>query len=159
MTSSRGLLLEILKQGALKIDEVERRIYARRDVLGFGVEAEDIISAAVAEGIVVAISDGGKTYLRIPAPFVKLERVYHDIEYLTYKAEADFLNGYQRFGIKPTEGQIAEIRWADGTITNETIVQEANNFRRIPGFHALIRGVKVWVPLDHPGIKVRADAF
>lgn len=171
MSTTRKTLLGLLKDGPRKLDDVLRDL-ARSGKLGFGVEPEDVWSAALVAGDVVGYNDGQKTWARIGAPFVQLRRgndwgsVYFAVQPLDDRGMAS-----ARRGITSVEGQVIEIKWPDGSISQERITHCVIFSRvsdhgtvsdvqsTIPGVEINHRGVKTWIPLDTEGVRVRSDAF
>lgn len=134
--------------------------------------APDLVGEALLAGDVVSLSDGGKTWLRNGAPFVALQRGNDwGHEYLAYKAKGDHGECSIKYSIQAKEGQVVEVLWPDRTITKEPVVLQVSNKEyydhghrnavifALPGVMAEAHGLRVWVPLDSEGLKVRSDAF
>ncbi len=171
--STQIALRDILAKGAMKLEEVEKRLRVWGK-LGFGVEAIDVISKGITSGAVLSFTDGDKTWLRLGAPFVRLERGNDwGYVYLAYKAKNDSGTCSAKHGITASEGQIVEIQWRDGSITHEPLVMR-NAYASVsdhgqmvpttvtspvPGIMVTSRGVSAWTALDSEGLKVRSDAF
>lgn len=157
--SNVNLLLSYLSDGAIKYEDACRRLQ-QSGKLTLGVSPGEVISLALERGRIATFNDGNKTWIRRPAPFVHLERGSDrdsGVEYLAYSAKNDRGVCSQRLAIQPHPDQQIEVQWPDGTVTVETVAPQA--YGAIPGLHIAHRGVRAWIPLDSPGLKVRADAF
>jgi hypothetical protein len=166
----RAALLTYLEDGARTVEDC-RTALRKSGALGFGVEADDVISALVLTGQIVTFSDGAKAWARKGADFVQLQRGNDwGVEYLAYVALENGSANARR-AIPAVEGETVEVRWPDGSITNETITMRSFHFTVsdhghesrgtsvVPGVLIVSRGISAWVPLDEKGLKVRADAF
>lgn len=164
------VLLDILKNGAVQCDDVFKKL-VKSQALGFGVEPEDVVSAALISGKISTFSDGGKSWARIAPPFVALERGNDwGVNFLAYKAKDERGNDWIKNAVVAHDGQTLDVKWPDGTITICEIVLHVKDngggrpwdqlaTESIPGVMIMFHGVSAWVPLDTPGLKVRADAL
>lgn len=144
--SAEKTLLAVLGESSpLTPDEIARKLRSAK-VLGFGVDAADVINRCIDKKLIEWVSDDEDSLI-LARPFLTLER----------RAEWG-----DPFLVLPDDPQGAspivfhplirvEVRWPDATFSTEHVFLQNG----VAGVNIRAKGISTWIPLDYPGVEVR----